>query len=523
MGRRRRISAPDGDVSNLAEPICILHSSNDEAKMAGGRSDLVELNGIDLNLSTSKHNVSDTVDKVKKKKKKKGSIDNRTSDVGESLVTNLMDDESLNTDPAKEVELPLQSSAESDQPDNLVLRKLLRGPRYFDPPDYSWGNCYNCGEQGHKTIDCTVEKKKKPCFYCGSIEHTFKKCTKGLDCFICKTGGHKAKDCPEKNIYIKNGSISDKICLRCGDYGHDMFSCKSGYISDDLQAIQCYVCSGFGHLCCYNSTDHVSKGVSCYKCGGLGHTGLACARLVEESAGTSTPTLCYNCGQGGHFARECPHPLKACQKSHLDTVNRASSSCHSCGMEGHFLRNCPSSLKARSRLNGEYHGGRLSNLCRNCGVKGHFARECPNSFMATKSSNRDTSRKNQKIRFDEDGVATFSKQRRGEWITEDPTESPISYRKTTSSKKRGRWITDDPPESPHSYWKAIKDSEQSPVTSTKSKHKIHHSNSGGSNSFGRGALDPQGSTQSYYQRFPSSRFYNYSYNSNSKSKSNDWW
>ncbi|KAM7522906.1 hypothetical protein LguiA_012808 [Lonicera macranthoides] len=53
----------------------------------------------------------------------------------------------------------------------------------------------------------------------------------GQDCFICKKGGHRAKDCPEKYT----SSPSNKICLKCGQSGHEMFSCKNDYSPDDLK------------------------------------------------------------------------------------------------------------------------------------------------------------------------------------------------------------------------------------------------------------------------------------------------
>lgn len=54
----------------------------------------------------------------------------------------------------------------------------------------------------------------------------------GQDCFICKKGGHRAKDCPEK---YKRVSQSSKICLKCGDSGHELFSCGNDYCRDDLK------------------------------------------------------------------------------------------------------------------------------------------------------------------------------------------------------------------------------------------------------------------------------------------------
>jgi len=53
-----------------------------------------------------------------------------------------------------------------------------RGPRYFDPPDSSWGACYNCGEEGHAAVNCTAAKRKKPCYVCGELGHAAKQCSK---------------------------------------------------------------------------------------------------------------------------------------------------------------------------------------------------------------------------------------------------------------------------------------------------------------------------------------------------------
>ncbi|PHT61156.1 hypothetical protein T459_34995 [Capsicum annuum] len=54
----------------------------------------------------------------------------------------------------------------------------------------------------------------------------------GKSCFVCKKGGHRANVCPERS---HGGSKSSKICLKCGDSGHDMFSCKNNYADDDLK------------------------------------------------------------------------------------------------------------------------------------------------------------------------------------------------------------------------------------------------------------------------------------------------
>ncbi|MCI05746.1 zinc finger CCHC domain-containing protein 7-like, partial [Trifolium medium] len=123
-----------------------------------------------------------------------------------------------------------------------------RGPRYFDPPDSSWGACYNCGEEGHAAVNCTAAKRKKPCYVCGGLGHAAKQCTKAQSCYICKKGDHRAKDCPEKHMTPR--------------------------ASKSLTEIQCYVCKTFGHLCCVNTADVILGEISCYKCGQMGHTGL---------------------------------------------------------------------------------------------------------------------------------------------------------------------------------------------------------------------------------------------------------
>lgn len=235
-------------------------------------------------------------EKIKKKKKKKEKDIENLEDPVDGTKEENVDSIDMNVVDNAAEKNPIEMS------NGVVLQRLLRGPRYFDPPDSSWGACYNCGEEGHTTVNCTSAKRKKPCFVCGSFDHNSKQCAKGKECFICKKGGHRAKDCPEKD---QGRSESSRMCLKCGDSGHDMFSCWNNYSADDLKEIQCYICKNFGHLCCASYPDGGPSEISCYRCGLLGHTGLACAGSRGETSGTLHLSSCFRCGEEGHFAREC--------------------------------------------------------------------------------------------------------------------------------------------------------------------------------------------------------------------------
>lgn len=291
---------------------------------------------------------------VGKEKKKKKQMKKKKTKVVESPVKIFAVAKEEKVETSQALEIAAASRVEIS--DNIVLRKLLRGPRYFDPQDSGWRTCYNCGEGGHTTANCSSVKRKKPCFVCGSLEHHAKQCKKQRDCFICEKGGHRAKNCPEKN---KWGSQTSKKCLKCGDFSHDMFSCKNNYSPDDLKEIQCYICNRFGHLCCAAFGDTSPRKPSCYRCGRLGHTGLKCQRSHGEPTSVGPLSPCFKCGEEGHFALQCTSSTKVHERN-LDLAT-PTRKFRKENIETVGVRSVPSdSGKSQKRKRAQYEGGRFS-------------------------------------------------------------------------------------------------------------------------------------------------------------------
>lgn len=292
-------------------------------------------------------------DKKKKKQKKRDKIETQIQMVIPMVEEGKVD----TTDDAEVVKLSESDGVDNSNSNNVVLRKLLRGPRYFDPPDKSWGACFNCGEEGHSAVNCTSARRKKPCFICGSLEHEVKQCQKGKDCYICKGGGHRAKDCPKK---FKRCSQASDLCLKCGASAHVMSSCNNDYLPDDLKGIQCYVCKSFGHLCCVDYFDALLSEASCYKCGQPGHNGQECRGSRGETSTVGTPTSCFKCGEEGHFARECTNSFKAKKRTRdLSTPPKKYSSDYKANKE---FKSAPHDFgKTRNRLQFDNGSPNLSN------------------------------------------------------------------------------------------------------------------------------------------------------------------
>ncbi|XP_058196219.1 uncharacterized protein LOC131312475 isoform X2 [Rhododendron vialii] len=436
---------------------------------------------------------SDSKSTKKKSRKEKSKKNKKVEKQEEETVVVAKEEEKAETSKAAESN-ELAETNPADIPDNVVLRKLLRGPRYFDPPDSGWGACYNCGEEGHITVNCTLAKRKKPCFVCGSLEHHAKQCTKGQDCFICKKGGHRAKDCPEK---YKRVSQSSKICLKCGDSGHEMFSCKNNYSHDDLKEIQCYICDSFGHLCCADFADNGPGELSCYRCGQLGHNGLECKGAHGERTTGGSLSSCFKCGEGGHFARECTSSTKEYIGAHGEITTVGSlSSCFKCGEGGHFARECTSSTKVRKR-----------NLELSTPAQKFLDKNREDVRPRSVPSEPGKSRKRSKFQYQGVTTTPSNVKRRGGWITEDPGDlSP------GKAKMRG-WGPWGSPVTPNDKWnKTYYSSNSGHASSSHSSRKTQKLHFGDSES--------NGPPQFYQHRYSASRFGNFS--SDGMRRNYDW-
>ncbi|URE11064.1 Zinc knuckle [Musa troglodytarum] len=282
------------EISSSSSP-----QSSGEAELAPDPTPATSAGALMSPMEETK-NMQKKLKKRRRKKKKKHLEENDVLQVG-TLV-----EEEKPSGPPESVITEVNETS-----DNLVFRKLLRGPRYFYHWENNVGACFNCGEEGHTAANCTMAKRQRPCFVCGLFGHNGKQCLQGQDCFVCKRRGHHAKDCPYKNKKVAQCS---EICLRCGETGHVMLSCRNDYSPDDLKEMQCYVCRKYGHLCCVNFTDTGPREFFCYNCAKPGHTGLGCAKPRGDSVAVDSLAVCCICHEEGHFARGCTKRTKSSRK-----------------------------------------------------------------------------------------------------------------------------------------------------------------------------------------------------------------
>ncbi|KAL1847537.1 hypothetical protein VTK73DRAFT_10328 [Phialemonium thermophilum] len=162
--------------------------------------------------------------------------------------------------------------------------------------------CHNCGELGHTSKHCTVERQESllasiKCYNCDGEGHRVRDCpAPRVDKFTCKNcgkGGHKAADCPEPR------SADDVECRKCGEMGHFSRDCpKAGPRG-------CHNCGQEGHMSRDCTEPKNMDKVQCRNCDEYGHTARDCPKPRDMSR-----VKCSNCQEMGHFKSRCPNPLQ---------------------------------------------------------------------------------------------------------------------------------------------------------------------------------------------------------------------
>jgi len=126
-------------------------------------------------------------------------------------------------------------------------------------------------------------------------------------CFNCGETGHRKMDCPQAPVGGNRGG-DDRACFNCGETGHRKMDCpqapQGGARGGDDRA--CFNCGETGHkkMDCPTAPAGGARGgdQTCFSCGETGHRKIDCPKGNSRPGGNA----CFNCGEEGHRKMDCP-------------------------------------------------------------------------------------------------------------------------------------------------------------------------------------------------------------------------
>ena len=83
------------------------------------------------------------------------------------------------------------------------------------------GNCFTCGRPGHLSRNCPAAGGAGPrCYNCGQSGHMSRECpAERGTCHNCQQTGHVARECPQPKAPMK--------CFKCAGEGHMSRECPN--------------------------------------------------------------------------------------------------------------------------------------------------------------------------------------------------------------------------------------------------------------------------------------------------------